>query len=79
MTLTTQQRTFLALYIWRASRIIKSWWLVNGTKLRAECECGTTVTLSLAEFRALVDGGLVEAVGVAGVRVLDRARGALAI
>lgn len=77
VSLTASQRSFLALYVWRATRIIKSWWTLQGKQLHAECECGTSVTLTLREWVALVDGGFVEAVGIAGVRVLDEAKGAL--
>lgn len=73
--LSDEQTRFLRLHARKV--VTKSWWLMQGMWLRARTDDGDVVTLSFAGFRALVDGGYVEAIGSAGVRLTDKGKAAV--
>lgn len=65
--MTDEQSRFLALHV---RHVIVKWeWLFRGSMLRATTEHGDVATITARGFAHLVDAGLVEAVGVAGVRL----------
>lgn len=72
--LTREQERFLALH---HRHLVTKWeWLFRGATLRAEAERGLIATISAVGFTRLVNAGLVEQLGVAGVRLTDEGRAA---
>lgn len=74
--LNDEQLRFLALH--KRHVIAKSNWIFQGAQLRAHADDNkTTATISLVRFGALVDGGLIEVIGCAGVRLTDKGKAAV--
>lgn len=69
--MTPDQKAFVAFH---ARHLVTSWrWVFQGSTLIAEAESsGAKRAISAFEFGGLVDAGLIDVVGCAGVRLTER-------